>query len=1499
MNTNKRECLWRNACRRLACLIGCALALVAPKTHAAVPAYQETIETPHWRWEEQHAGGTIRALFLTPSMAIREPDELAQRFDIVAEVLGVGGQPPNGLKVDNARLATLLEKEYDAIVLTSYYARDMFDQWTPENRQRVLEMVRNGAALIVSRGYGKWPPAKPVIRSADDLLDDLLAGAPVAPRVVADGRLELGESDHDTADPVIAQAAEVARALPAPLERVGTGSRRTHGPFYRGGLSTVTLPLGRGRVVYTYGTSGHWISFNVFLGEDGAFPVHGNPGAFFDDPVAPELFYAVAARWLRAAVGKEAAVRVSAAAVTVDPVAVGRPTALQLTLAGDTADGDTLAWTLYSPYAEVLETGTTAVTAAQRDIDLTLTPRQAGPLLCRWRLERGDTTLDSGAAAFVAEAPATIAAVVVPEAVIPAEGLAVTWQLTGKPADDDRMALHLYDSDGRLLAAHAFPAVAGRGALAPWLNRTVGLTLRAMLLQGETLIDERRVAVQARVDRRDDLDDYFVATWGMEGGMGTWQGRQRMPLLRDLGIMAVSGQGSDTFCRTVSEAGLRPTLCNIFHPNARTRPSYDAAQAEERLTSIATTAARYSPVGYMLGDEPGDLADVADYTRHAAAIIREQDPGARVGWSGVWLSFKNDVPDFFNTCDYVTAYSPHHLYTPNLWLGVERDLYRSFARPDGILTCWTHYAPWADHEPYSRTVPWLWLFEGMNGVSYFSSAGEFAILPEDLHTSHETRWWSEEVHELQRGIGKQLIGMARETGSVRILFSRHAGGSEIWMRALNQVNIPYRLASRDELAAGLGPDVRLLICPEPLTLSDPEIEGLRTCAAAGGVVVMIGPAMTNANTRLEELFGVRRTAAESDRKTYGNIRTDITLADADPTGAPLVLNGKTSGEHGLMATDGHAVGTFQKLGERMPDGDFTEMEFLKALFATPAAVAKTHGDGLALYLAFQPDLDSAKRWLPLLAARAHARGPAARVTAQGTDNDTIYLFPFAGGGIRMLGIVQDYWRVSPAWEVTAATDVKETALYYHHGPKIWGEQQAVLRLDERAHLYDARRGAYLGQVSQAPFALQAGRPELFALLPYKVDSLTLEVPPHAAPGESITLGLRLHTTGGEPGRHVIHVALTDPRGAQLPGDRFNVALEHGEGAVPVQLPLNAAVGAWRVTARDAVTGTEATVGFSVAMAPSPPPGPLLTLARPIVHRTALPWPQGKQVSHAETLQQQEAAKRGKVEVSGAQLTSYALPRHWGRYQNQKGLRSTFSLRNAEAFYQMRYEVCNDYEANGWEKGRIWTHYRPGLGINRPNGMAWYYNGYLEVWLDDFCTADYAATAIAASDAGNNGRVDVTFTTPRGEIVLSFAMMPDHLGLFQQLEIRPTAPVASVKLAFRRYGWGGKGNPHSFIEVDPEEKSWALTGDRLEDRAFGKGPGPAAMLILPGQWDKSLFTPPHPTFEKNVALRAGDSYKAQWTLWIFPEFSNERAHNYLRDEAADTRERLQKLFNHTP
>ena len=91
----------------------------------------------------------------------------------------------------------------------------------------------------------------------------------------------------------------------------------------------------------------------------------------------------------------------------------------------------------------------------------------------------------------------------------------------------------------------------------------------------------------------------------------------------------------------------------------------------------------------------------------------------------------------------------------------------------------------------------------------------------------------------------------------------------------------------------------------------------------------------------------------------------------------------------------------------------------------------------------------------------------------------------------------------------------------------------------------------------------------FASLPYRVMALPLEV---TITEHQVAIDMTVETTSDTPGRHVIHVVVTDPTGRVRPEYGANVVADGGRARHAFNLALNDPGGRWHVMARDVATG---------------------------------------------------------------------------------------------------------------------------------------------------------------------------------------------------------------------------------------------------------------------------------------------------------------------------------------
>lgn len=262
----------------------------------------------------------------------------------------------------------------------------------------------------------------------------------------------------------------------------------------------------------------------------------------------------------------------------------------------------------------------------------------------------------------------------------------------------------------------------------------------------------------------------------------------------------------------------------------------------------------------------------------------------------------------------------------------------------------------------------------------------------------------------------------------------------------------------------------------------------------------------------------------------------------------------------------------------------------------------------------------------------------------------------------------------------------------------------------------------------------------------------------------------------------------------------------------------------------------------------------------------------------------------------------AIPLKMKDHDNHRGVQASFTLANSLIEYGVVYRACNDVEAhNESDLRRAWGQFLPGIGFNKPNVASWYYNSYIKVLLDDLPMGDYILQSLTEETVDGTTKVVATWETPKGKVDLTFALMPDHTGVFQELKIYDTKEqISHVTVDLGGYHWGlspEDNRADSFVTPDPSgENNWVLMGNKV--REAPDGIGPCALLVLPDELELVKFGRTS-TLEKAVNIEPGQTATIRWVLWMFPDLSNDKALEYMTTEGPKTRERLLKLFKANP
>ena len=349
----------------------------------------------------------------------------------------------------------------------------------------------------------------------------------------------------------------------------------------------------------------------------------------------------------------------------------------------------------------------------------------------------------------------------------------------------------------------------------------------------------------------------------------------------------------------------------------------------------------------------------------------------------------------------------------------------------------------------------------------------------------------------------------------------------------------YDLLSAEQLADDkLAPDVyRLFILPQSLAMTDVEVAKTKSYVSAGGAVLANGvPAVFNHHgirreePALAEVFGLTRSDQGRGRASLAEHRLDLALLD----------KGLTAGDAANMLDNDQPV----MFGGRFGQG--------KAIYLNVDLT-----DYSALRQVSSQDVRT-KGYRRLLAKAFDAAGvePLLKLTSLDDRALRSEIVTYRAGDATLLAVF--YWsQDNPAGAPVQIALPKQ----YH-----------VVDLDERT---------YLGQKKTLNVILKGDTQTFYpsdfhcwALLPEKIEDLTLQADRSVSPGEEVNFTIAAGTK--MKGTTSVMVTAVDPSGQEVLPYRQSLLLDYGGTEVQgkLKLALNDALGRWQIVARDILSGAE-------------------------------------------------------------------------------------------------------------------------------------------------------------------------------------------------------------------------------------------------------------------------------------------------------------------------------------
>jgi hypothetical protein len=555
--------------------------------------------------------------------------------------------------------------------------------------------------------------------------------------------------------------------------------------------------------------------------------------------------------------------------------------------------------------------------------------------------------------------------------------------------------------------------------------------------------------------------------------------------------------------------------------------------------------------------------------------IKEYDPDAPVGICGT------QCPSVFGGYDF-SKLGPAMEFVEAYDFGCSVHLWRSLRRDPSVPIMMTSF--WSpDRAPMLEARLWKYVYQGggHSGTIIWESNALFDPKSEDVKPLDGTRAFGEVLAELRAGAPRLLQRSRDQSSPVAVHYSHASVNADF---ALSCPNRPHSIAAWEDDKGALYPTrdawftlledlglrpvflssqqieagelerrkIKLLVLPRSVAISDKEARRMRAFVRAGGVLAADSfPGRMDEHCRdrqtgcLDSLLGIRRL----DRDDYfcavenvnwlrdwtgkdfgGRRRFDVGHVEN------LIRPRKGTVAMGRTEVADSPIGIVREVGEGRT-----------VLFnATPLHynLVRTKGTGKMMRDFFGSCVRMARVKPELLITRP----------GSGEPMPGFGVFPFRHGRNRYFGL-------APDMGITQDVLGGMTVDGHVRGGSV------TVRFPVSGHIYDVRRGKYLGKGDEIPAGLDTYSAPLYAVTKTKARKMSLTFDGGKA-------SARLTVTGGSPGERVFRFDLHNSRGKRLLDAGANVVARGGKATwtPDTKLPKNGAL-----VCRDVATGVRAEV----------------------------------------------------------------------------------------------------------------------------------------------------------------------------------------------------------------------------------------------------------------------------------------------------------------------------------
>jgi len=365
------------------------------------------------------------------------------------------------------------------------------------------------------------------------------------------------------------------------------------------------------------------------------------------------------------------------------------------------------------------------------------------------------------------------------------------------------------------------------------------------------------------------------------------------------------------------------------------------------------------------------------------------------------------------------------------------------------------------------------------------------------------------------------------------------------VRVVYDLGLECRVLSSAQVEQGelTNDEFKALIMPSCQAVPEAEAEAIRRFADNGGhVIADLRPGVTDEHGKpyetgiLDDLFGIKQAGAF----------TRVDKPDLLP-------------EFGILGLDGSLqLAGATAVGEEPP--------YLTS-HASGKGVARLLNFGLDVYNPGKPTegtpAGAAIRFMGEMLAEAGVGVPVA-LSPMRPD---VEISRFRNGDAEYIGVIQGL----PSDPINYTNKV---------APPLVAEA-ATLEFGRQAHIYNVRTRKYLGQAGTVQTDITPGIAQLYALLPYRVQSVTMARAPRMQAGAEEPLTVRINADA-EVGTHVVHLSIIGPDGQARGYYSQNLLAVGGSVITPIRFALDDQPGEWTIVATDVASGVEGRTTVEVA-----------------------------------------------------------------------------------------------------------------------------------------------------------------------------------------------------------------------------------------------------------------------------------------------------------------------------